>query len=341
MIVSGRPLALAAAISLTLGVGVVTAQTVILKNAAAGSTLEVVVNSTPAGTAKVDASGIATQGVNLFTDVKKTETDAQIFVDSCENDVRRVIITERAHIPPTQEAGCTRRDMGGWFLLRRVSSLLVDIGGPSPTLLLRQGKVSLDPERFWTPPTGLVVFGGGAYTKIRDQRIIACGNVAPCNGNDDGFSFHGGATFWLNPYLAAEATYIRPAEVNASGSEDTFRFDSAFESNVFTVVGKGGIPWGHARLYGLFGGSYQRGKFSTTQTMTNITPNETQTLELRTGGWGWVLGGGLEVWLSPSVALFGEADTVALKGSSRDDDEGVIDDRLTMILFGVRVKIAF
>jgi hypothetical protein len=339
MIESGRPLALAAAISLTLGVGVATAQTVVLKNAAAGSTLEVVVNSTPAGTVKVDASGIATQGVNLFTDVKKTETDAQIFIDLCENDVRRVIITERAHTPPTQEAGCTRRDMGGWFLLRRVSSLLVDLGGPSPTLLLRQGKVNLNPARLWTPPTGLVVFGGGAYTKIRDQRLIACGNVAPCGGNDDGFSFHGGATFWLNPYLAAEAAYIRPAEVNADGTGNTFRFNSEFESNVFTVVGKGGIPWGHARLYGLVGGTYHRAKRTTTNTITNLTPNETQTLELRTGGWGWVLGGGVEVWLTPAVAIFGEADTAGLNGSSRDDDEGFIDDRLTAILFGVRVKI--
>ena len=42
----------------------------------------------------------------------------------------------------------------------------------------------------------------------------------------------------------------------------------------------------------------------------------TQTFETETRGWGWLFGGGLEAWIKPSFAIYGEAGSAALKGSA-------------------------
>jgi len=334
-----RLLTLAAALNLTLGVGVVTAQTLIVRNAPPESTIELVLNVATIGSTKSDAGGLATLAVNLSANVNKTEIDAQIFVDVCDN-VRRVLIVERAVQPPSQEGGCARRDMGGIFLVRQISTLVVDMAGPSPTLLLRQGRVSLAPPRAWgPPPIGLVLFGGGAFTKVRDTRALACGNVTQCSGEDAGLSYTFGAAYWVTPFLAAEGSYVKPADVTAAGTGDTFRFNSSLDAHVVTVAGKVGVPLGPVRLYGQLGANYHRATFDTTQTMTNVTEGGTQTYELETGGWGWMFGGGLEAWVAPRFAIYGEGGRAALKGAAVDDGDGAIDDRLTFILFGARVRI--
>ncbi len=334
-----RLLALAAALNLTVCVGAVTAQTVIVRNAPPDSPIEVVLNDTPVGSSKANDKGDALVTVGLSEHAMKTETDAQVLVDICPT-VRRVLIVERAVQVPVQEAGCTRRDMGGIFVVKDISSLVIDVGGPSPTLLLRQGKVSLDPPRVWKPaPTGVVLFGGGTFSKVSDATAVSCGQVTTCSGDQAGLGYSFGAAYWITPFLAAEGTYIKPADATAGATTDTYKFDSVFETQVLTIMGKVGIPLGPIRPYGQVGASYHQAKFTTNQTMTLLDSPNTLSYQLRTSGWGLAFGGGLEMWFSSVFGLYGEFGSAAVKGSAKDDAEGSVDDRLTYVLFGARVRV--
>jgi hypothetical protein len=336
----GRLLPLAAALTLTLGVGVASAQTVIVKNAPVGSDIELVLNATTVTTAKADAEGVARLGVNLQKNVNKTQTDAQVFVDICEN-VRRVYIAERGIQPPPPEAGCTRRDMGGLFLVRDISSMLIDVGPGSPTLMLRQGSISLDPPRTWTAPRGLVLFGGAGLSKIRDAGAFACGAVAECSSSGYGTTYTVGAAFWVTPFLAAEASFLKPAEMSAEATLETYRFTTTFDTELLNVVGKVGVPIGIVRPYGQVGGTYFRGTLLTTQTNTVGTDSILQTNWQRTGGWGLTFGGGLEVWVAPAFGIYGELGWSSLKGKLLEPEpgEGETDDRLTQFMFGARIRL--
>ena len=75
--------------------------------------------------------------------------------------------------------------------------------------------------------------------------------------------------------------------------------------------------------------------------MTNVTENATQAYLLKTEGWGWTFGGGVEGWVTPSVAIYGEGGLADLKGEAADGREGTIDDRLTYIFVGARVRIGW
>lgn len=333
-------LTLAAALILTAGVGAAAAQTVVLRSVPAGSTIEIVINNGAAETTKSEAGGDVVIPIKMFASASKTETDAQVLVDSCAT-TRRVVILERGYTTPADEAGCTRRDMGGWFVIKPVSSLVIDLGSASPTLLLRQGSYSLEPPRTWEPPTGLVLFGGGSHNKFSTVRDVACGaTLTDCSGGDAAFGFTAGVAYWLTPYLAAEASYIRPPEIDVEGSGSNFRFTSTLDPHVVAVVGKVGVPAGVVRPYGHFGANYHRAWFWTTQTMTSGTASATQMYKVETSGWGWIFGGGLEAWFSTSFGIYGELGRAAIKGPAVEENtEGEIDDRLTTILFGIRVKI--
>jgi hypothetical protein len=333
-------LALAAALTLTIGVGAATAQTVVLRSVPPGSTIDIVVNSGSAESTKSEAGGDVVIPIKMFANASTTETDAQVLVDTC-GTTRKVIILERGYTTPADEPGCTRRDMGGWFVVKPVSSLVIDLGGSSPTLLLRQGSYSLSPPRTWDPsPTGLVVFGGGSFNKFGNVRDVACGTLTSCSGGDAEFGFTAGVAYWLTPYLAAEASYIRSPEIDVEGSGDNFRFTSTLDPHVFAVVGKVGIPAGPIRPYGHIGGNYHRATFSTNQTVTNGTESGTQSYSLETGGWSWIFGGGLEAWFSSSFGIYGEVGRASIKGPAVEENvEGEIDDHLTTILFGIRIKI--
>lgn len=335
-----RLLTPAAALTLTLGVGVASAQTVIVKNAPAGSDIELVLNATTVESAKADAEGVARLGVNLSKNVNKTQTDAQIFVDVCP-DVRRVYIAERGVLPPPQEPGCSRRDMGGLFLVRDISSMLIDVGPASPTLLLRQGGISLDPPRTWTAPTGLVLFGGAGLAKTRDAGLGACGNVSECSESGYGTSYTVGAAYWVTPFLAAEASFLKPGEMKAEATLETYRFNTSFDTELLNLVGKIGVPLGIVRPYGQVGGTYFRGTFSTTQTNTTGSESISQSYWQRTGGWGLTFGGGLEVWVAPAFGIYGDVGWSSLKGKLLEPDpgEGTTDDRLTHFMVGARIRL--
>jgi len=348
-------LAVAAALQLTAGLGAATAQTVIVRRAPAGTAVSVVVNNEPAGTAAADATGTATVAFKMPGG--KAETDARMYVDACEKE-RRVVIVERGVDAEAQAAGCTRNEVGRWFLLRPVTSMVVDLSGPAPGMWLRQGSVPpswltdepIEQGRNWRPsPTGLVLFGGGTLVSFRDAEARACGNVSECEGTGSPFGFSAGADYWLTRYLAAEVGYMRPSDVVARGSDIGHNFESRQDTQMFTVAAKGGIPIGPVRIYGRFGANRHEGVVQTTQTIDDLTvtvdgvqqifEGGTQTYEFRTEGWGWIFGGGVEAWVTSSFGLYAEGGSAKVKGNAVGDIEALLDDRITYLFFGGRVRI--
>lgn len=351
-----RLLACAAALNVTVSVSVATAQTVIVRKAAPGSSIELVFNTATVASATADAGGTALVPVNLTKNATKTETDAYMYVDSCGQSWR-VVIVERGVAPPPAGA-CTRSEMTGLFLMRIVTTVVIDVSGPRPLMRLRQGRAPAEWLRDEAPgvarerrsaPTGLYVSAGAGSANLSGAIAVSCGNVTQCGGDDSGFAYAASAGYWVARFLAVEASYIKPADVTASGSGTNYRFDSVLDAHVLGLAGKVGAPIGPVRLYAHVGPSYHRANFSTSQTsdpvdvtvgdVTTTIPGGTQTFLLRTAGWSWMFGGGLEAWATQRFAIYGEFGRAALKGASRDEAEGELDDRLTSFLFGARVRL--
>jgi hypothetical protein len=340
-----RLLVIAAALTVTLGVGAAAAQTVVVTNAPAGAPVEIAFDATTVATGTADADGQATLALNLAS-LGKTEIDANIFVDACDK-ARRVVIVERQRTPPVPAAGCDRREIPGLYWVRPINTVVIDVGGFIPKVLLIKGSYTppkpsattaggsdvVTPRR--QSPTGLVLSGGAGLATFRDVRLLACGNVSPCGGHNSRFGYTGGIAYWFTRYLAAEGTYIKPSSVTATGSGDTFNFDSSFSADVFTVVGKLAAPLGPVRLYGLAGTNYHQAISTTTDTIGGVS----QTVELRTHGWNWVFGGGAEGWITNRVAIFGEVNLATIKGDDERGGEGKIDDRLRAVMGGLRIRL--
>ena len=299
--------------------------------------MEVVVNDAPAGTATVDQNGDAVVRVNALTEGGRTEKDAFLFVERCDTR-RRVVIVDRTAQAPPVGADCQRHDLPGLFLVRRVSSLVFDVSAEPPTVLLRQGSFSLKPPRVWKPaPTGFVVFGGAGIGKFSNASLLACGNVEGCEGDDGGVPLAAGAAYWFSKWLAAEVTYLKPAEATATVNSQSLNFTTTLDAEIVNISAKVGVPFGPSRFFGNVGTAYHRALSRTTQPAGSIT----DTFELQTEGWSWSWAGGFEIWLASSFALYAEGGSIGLKGDAINVEEGRIDDRFTYALGGVRVRIGW
>jgi hypothetical protein len=336
----GRLLAIAAALQVTAGAATAAAQTVMVRHAPPGMTVEVLLNDAVVATGTTNPEGDVSLDLKM---PEPGEMDANVFVDVCATS-RRVLVVDRNKRAGASPAGCDRREISGIFWVRRVNTLVVDVGGTQPSMLLVRGsytppKPTVEGEEPVSErrqaPTGLSLFGGSGLSKFRDQFLIACGNVSGCDGHDGGLGYSFGGTFWLTRWLGAEGAYVKPRTVTAHGG-DTFSFDSRFEIDVFTVAAKVAIPAGPARIYGLVGGNYHQSTLSLTETIDSAT----QAFSQKTHGWGWLYGGGTEVWVTPKVALYGELSLAKVKGKAEDKGEGLIDDRLRFLGFGVKVRLS-
>ena len=135
---------------------------------------------------------------------------------------------------------------------------------------------------------------------------------------------------------------MQPLDVNTSGNGTGFHFSSVLEAHFFTINGKIGIPVGRVRIYGQGGSNYHSASLSTTQTnddkqittggVSTTLPGGTQTIEIKTGGWGWQFGGGLEVWMKSWLGIYGEANRTRLKGDSVEGPQGELSDYITTVL---------
>jgi len=353
MLKSWRPHVFAAALSLIVQAGLASAQTVIARKAPAGSTVELVVNTTKVGTATADAAGDAKLPFVIPTTAPgRTDMDAYVHLDLCP-DLRRIVLVERNQAPPAPDPGCTRQDIIGLFLIRRVTNLVVDTGAVNPTVLLRQGPVDLSAhpasDRWSSTPTGLIVYGGAGLGAFRDALDLLCGSVSPCDGEDSHTTYVAGATFWLGPFVGIEGGFLKPAGVNASGTGDNFQFNSVSSTRLFIIGGKLGVPVARAKIYGQGGTNYLRATTTTTETIDDATVTVngvvepivggTQTIETRMAGWGWQFGAGLEVWVRPSFAIFGEVQRTRLNGKGQEGSQGDLDDYLNTAILGVRFKV--
>jgi hypothetical protein len=349
MLKSLRPLSLAA-LTLFAGSATAAAQTLYVRKAPPGSTINLVVNSTKAGSAQTDENGDVKISIDLPTHAKKQEIDARVFVDTCAA-AKTVTIIEREAAPLPPESECTRQEITGVFLIRRVSSVVVNVGGPVATLLLRQGSYSLrarGPRR--SAPTGLVAFGGATMVNYADAVDFGCSGVPTCSGDDSGFSYTAGAEYWFSKYVSAEGGYFKPPDLTIQGSGQGYRFNSFLEPHLFYGAGKIGVPAGPIRFYFKAGFNYHRAESGTTQHIdetsvtgdngvTTVTPAKDTTVTADTSGWGWLLGGGAEAWIGKRFAVYGEFGGAGIKGDSAVADQGRIDNRIRIFIFGGRVLI--
>ena len=346
------------AVGLIVCAGEGIAQTVIVKDAPAGTRVELVLNTTAVAMAMTDQEGLATLAVPR-SESAAGETAVQLFVDRCSNILRVLVVGRTA--TPAAEGGCTRQAIPGSYVMRRVTSFVVEVGGTTPVLWSTQGPAPLSwirpprtaeegSGRAWGPlPTGLVLFGSPGLATYSDLTTVACGSAASCNGSFSRPSYAFGAAYWFNPFLAAEVQYVNPSKGVVSGSDTNLRFDSSLEAPLVSVAGVVGRAIGPVRLYGRAGVNRHRATLHTTQTVdeTSVTTEQgtqtirggTQTLDLETEGWGLVFGGGTEVWLSPRAALYGDLTRASLKGNATAIPEGTIDDNAWLVQVGVRIHV--
>jgi Outer membrane protein beta-barrel domain len=341
-----RPIVLAVALNAGAGAGMAAAQTVTVKNAPPGSAVELVLNAATVATTTASDAGTATLTAKMKDQIGKVEIDANVYVDVCEGK-RRVLIVEVGSPTVSAEAGCDRRQVSGLYWVRPVNTVVVNLAGIAPTLLLIKGAyvepalspdgttASSDGPRSWRPsPTGLMLSGGAGYSKFRDAFLVACGTVSPCNGGGSGLSYTASAGYWITRYLGVEGSYAKPKNMTADGG-DTFKFDSTLDADVWTVAGLLGAPIGPVRLYGKAGVNYHQATSTTNETIDGVS----QTFAFQTKGYGWLFGGGGEGWINSRVALFGEFSVVKIKGDAEGGGEAFLNDRLQLLMGGIRIHL--
>ncbi|MEO6214284.1 MAG: hypothetical protein ABIP65_11710 [Vicinamibacterales bacterium] len=329
-----RTLAAAAALNM-ITAGAATAQTVLVRFASAGDTAEVVLNGATVASGPVGTDGVAKLTFMLPADAQSSGMDARIYVDSCDK-VRRIHVVERNLLVPAAQDGCNRSEITGLYLVRRESTLVVNVSGTIPTLLMVKGDFSLKPP---TPAPaaarGLVLYGGGGFASFADEIGIACGNVVECGGDDAVAVFTGGASFWITKWLALDGGYLKPSQATAKGQEADFEFDSVVDASVVTGGVRVGVPFSRLRIYASGGGNFHRATTTTVETIAGAT----QTMLVKTEGIGWQAGAGIEVWATKWFGLYAEASRIALKGEALDKSQGEFKDNLSVALLGVRIRL--
>ncbi|MEW5982366.1 MAG: hypothetical protein AB1806_08335 [Acidobacteriota bacterium] len=354
-----RLLAIVAALNVAGASGVAMAQSVSVIKAPPGARVELVLNTAQVGSTTANARGVATLTFDLSAQRGRTEIDATIFVDACEG-LRRVLLIEPGVVGPAGPGECTRREIAGVYVLREVTSFVVDVSDPLPSVRFRQGPAPeawLDPDaaqggpsREWGPlPVGLIAFGGGGLSLFSNQVFVACGNEPECTGSRSRLAPTAGIDVWFKPFLGAEVSYVKPADVVSRSAGESNRFDNTFDTQIVAAAGKIGVPMGRVRVYGKGGATYSRATSTTNQTIDDYTVTVddveqtivggTQSFGLRVTGWRWFAGGGAEVWVSPRVAIYGEFVRMPIKGTSAEGGEGTIDEAVNSTLAGIRIRI--
>src|SRR4029077_6432554 len=173
-----------------------------------------------------------------------------------------------------------RIDVSGLFVMRSVTTFVVDLDGGTAVVHLRQGPAPLSwvnrgeaaVGRTWgTPRTGLQLSAGVGFATLSDFSTVACGTETSGSAKDVKGAVTVEAAFWIKRFLAAQVSYVKPARVTAGGSSDTFRFDSALDAKVFTIAANVGGPVGPVRVYGIAGMNHHEATFSTTETINDST----------------------------------------------------------------------
>src|SRR6266540_1413546 len=94
---------------ITVMAGVAQAQTVMVRGAAPGARIEAVVDATAAGSTTANAAGEAV--VVIPRAAGKSDAEANVFIDICAENLRRVVIIERGKSPAPPGEGCDRKEV--------------------------------------------------------------------------------------------------------------------------------------------------------------------------------------------------------------------------------------
>jgi len=328
---------------LALAAGAATAQTVIVIHAPANEPVELVFDSDRVATVTSDANGEATLTFSLPATVE--EADVRVSTERCGN-TRRVLIVERGLQTPPPTGPCDRRDVTGFFVVRPVTTFVIDVDKPDPVVHIRQGPAppswlgrAGESEETGTKlppaPEGLIL-SAAAGLGSTGASSSACGSAASCTPSDRVGIVSLSAGWWISHIVGVEATFLRPSNATAFGSGDGYHFTSARQTRAWTIGGLVGVPVGGVRLYGRGGAVFNRTTDTTNET---IDISGSQTLELKTAGWGWYGGGGLEVWLKPFVAFYAEGGVLKLRGSALGGAEGSLDDQVPIATVGARFHL--
>ena len=345
------------AVAALIGAASATAQTVIVRNVPPSTKVDAQVNAGPVASATPGAEGDAT--IALDVPARTDELDVRFFVDVCSAEVHVQIISPGLQPAPVA-AGCNRNELWGVFVMRRVTTFVVDLDGTSASMHITQGP----PPASWVgrsqsdtgrryfqtpPPLGFIVFGAAGIPTFSNSIDTACGDATTCSRETFTGAGAIGATYWIKSFLGAQITLAKPAQASAFGSGDTFRFTSTLDSRLVTIAAIGAVPVGAVRLYGLGGTNYHRATFTTTETIEDPAlvvlnapqriPGGTETLVHRSEGWNWLIGGGLEAWVTKSAGFYAEMQHARLKAPDVGSIEGGIDDHLMLIVGGVRIRI--
>jgi len=358
MIASWRPLCVAAALSVTTAAAA-SAQTVLVLRTAPGGAVEVAMNAERVGSATADQQGTATVTMAATVLGGRPSMNVRIYVDSCAS-LRRIVFVEPGAQALAADA-CARQDIAGVYRLLPVSTFVFDVSGDAPSVRLRQGPAP--PEWFLeeaalaarrsrpdvTPMPGFMFFAAGGLNQSRDAVITACGNITDCKGRSTTLSGMGGTTVWFTRYFGIEAAYLKPLAIKSEGQGDYYDFDNTFSTHVVLATAKLGWPFLRARPYVAGGINYTWSTSTTNQTVDELTvteggvtttiPGGTQTLEMKTKGLGWTVGGGLEVPVTRTWTLYTEAGGYKAKGKAQDGGEGRLDDRTLYWVLGLKVRL--
>lgn len=348
---------LGAALAITAAAAPAAAQSVIVRNAPPGAAVEVVLNGEPPRTAAADSSGDAMVAAGFPSTAE--EVDVRFAIDVCAAAVR--VYINSAGAAPAAAAGCTRTALPDLFAMRRVTTFLVEIEAGAPTLHLTQGppppswlgaaQAARAARRPFQPPpsVALLANAGLGIAKFGKAISSACGDLAACRGDDVSGAASVGATVWVKRFLGGQVTLVRPGQATATGSGDNFRFSTTLDTRLVTVAALVGVRTSGARLYGLVGTNRHQATLLTTETFNDVTsgtgdaavttPGGTQTFEHRTEGWNWVFGGGVEAFPVRRVGFFVEMQRATLKATEPGSTDGGIDDRVTLVMAGLRLRL--
>lgn len=337
--------------------GVAASQSILVTRVSPGTTVELVVNRASVGTATAGAERMVRLVLPLAAQVGKPEIAARLFVDTCPKAIRIVVAERGAQELPAGE--CTRREVVGVYLVREVTTLLVSLSDPVPTVRIRQGPAppawlvseaqggTIIP-RAVRAPAGLLLGGGGHLAAFRNFGSTHCGDVSDCTAKGTRPAYAAVLSVWPWRFLGASAAYIRPSRFAADGSGGTYRFTARLDAHLLAITATVGAPVGRARLFGQGGAVYHRARATISQTIDSViqpadpaTPIEagTELFQTDTAGWGWIVGGGLELWLSPRVALLAGLDRAAVRGDAVDGSEAKLAEGVILVTVGLRLRL--
>jgi hypothetical protein len=353
---SRRPLLVAAVLCAVLPGAAAEAQTVIARHVPEGATVQANIAGSPAVAATIDPEGNAV--VSLDTLDRRTEVSERIYVFVCDTR-RQIVLADRGAPVPSLGPGCTVRELPGVFVIRRNTTLVIDLEETPPTVRIAQGPA----PRFWLkdiePGEGplprealyhLGVFAGGGFSIYRGVADATCGDASACRARDTTTGTTIGISAWLSPWIGAEVSYAKDAKLTASGlPSSSSTFTSVTDPEVFMVAGKVGLTIDRVGLYARGGANFHRATTLETDVLPNITrtvngitvifPGGTLATGYRTEGWGWLTGGGLDVRATDRIGVYLDGRVAKVAGSARDGSPVVRDTLTVSFQMGLRYSL--